>query len=376
MRPISALLATGAVLVPSACSAATAGVRTGDLDAAASGNGKGVVTAAPAVPTTEAPITAWPLTGLPIADPAQARHSVVAVKIDNSPPARPQTGLTQADDCIEERVEGITRLMCLFHSEDADPVGPIRSARSSDVDLMGNLSRPVLMWSGGNAGVTAEIDWAVSQGFIIEAGHPRNDSLYHRDNRRQMPHNLYGSTAPVREQFTPGPQPAPHPLFAYRAPGEALPPSAADTPGFVVDFGRGVRAEYVWDQERKGWDRFQVDESHPRGRSAFMDSNGRQVAPDNVVILVVPYGQSDADSRSPKAVSVGEGDAIVLTDGKAVVGRWKRPVSFASWELVDPAGAPIRLTPGRTWVALPEAGGPAPVPLDPATAASLLGERR
>jgi len=300
----------------------------------------------------------------------------VVAKIDNAPAARPQTGVNQADSCIEEKVEGITRLMCLFHSGDADPVGPIRSARSSDVDLMGPLNRPVLLWSGGNPGVTSEVEGSAALGFLIEAGEPTNKDRYYRDNRRQMPHNLYTSTAAMRDVFAPSPVVPPHPIFAFRAADAPLPIAAEDGPGITIDFGRNVKVDYVWDPERLGWNRFQVDESHPRGRSAVVDSDGMQVAPANVVILIVPYGASDADSRSPKAITQGEGDAIVLTGGKLVYGHWKRPVSFSPWELTDKAGNVIGLTPGRTWIALPEAGGPSPVVLDPEAAGRLQSERK
>lgn len=372
----SVLAAVSAALALTACSSVGTGVQTGSLDGAAEGGGKieRSTTAAPS--TTEAPLTAWPLTGLPLPDPAVAEHAVVAVKIDDAPPARPQTGINAADMCIEERVEGITRLMCLFHSQDADPVGPIRSARSSDIDLMGNLGKPLLVWSGGNDGVTAEIEGAAGMGFIVEAGEPRNPGDYFRDERRQKPHNLYSHTTAMRDKFQPPPTRAVRPIFGYRADGDVLPDTAFDSAGYAVEFGGGVRVEYVWDAQRLAWNRYQVDESHPRGNSAFVDSDGRQVAPENVVILRVPYGASDADARSPKAISLGEGDAVVLTAGKAVAGRWKRPTSLSPWELVDANGAPIHLTPGRTWVALPDEAGAEPWGLDLATAQRLLGERR
>ena len=146
-------------------------------------------------------------------------------------------------------------------------------------------------------------------------------------------------------------------------------------PGYVIDFGGGVRADYVWDAERGGWDRFQVDESHPRPDSATVDSNGVQVAPQNVVVMFLPYGQSPSDSRSPMAISTGEGDALVLTDGKAITGHWKRPTALSGWEPVDQGGLPIKLSPGRTWVALPETGS-VTTPIDPEAAGSLLELRR
>lgn len=378
-RLVGALSIASVLATLGACSSTTGGVQTGSVEGAASGQGRISTTAGDVDPgggaPAPAPVTAWPLTGLPLPDPALASHSVVVVKIDDAPPARPQTGINQADTCFEERVEGITRLMCLFHSEDSDPVGPVRSARSSDIDLMGNMSRPLLLWSGGNPGVTAEIDGAAQLGFIVEASEPRNEGDYFRDNGRQIPHNLFTRTAPMRDRFNPSTD-IPAPLFAFRGDGAPVSERAVDAAGIVVDFGGGVRVEYVWDAERLGWNRYQVDESHPRGRSAFVDTDGRQVAPQNVVILRVPYGASEADERSPKALTVGEGEAIVLTAGKAVYGHWSRPTPLAPWTITDDSGALIGLTPGRTWVALPDTAGVPPSILDGDAAGRLLGERR
>jgi hypothetical protein len=323
-------------------------------------------TSAPADPT-------YPLTGVPIDDPALAQHPAVVVKIDNSPDARPQTGLNEADIVYELLVEGITRYALVFHSQTLDSVGPVRSARSSDIELLANLGAPLLAWSGGNPGVTNEVHAARDGGFLVDAGHDVHPGEYHRDGSRSAPHNLYVNLGGLLASQPPATS-APPSLFRYRAPLEPYGGAAADAPGYVVDFGGGVRAEYVWDAERAGWDRFQVDGSHNRGSSATVDSNGVQVAPQNVVILFVPYGQSPSDARSPMALTTGEGDAVVLTAGKAVQVRWKRPNGLLGWELVDAAGQPVELSPGRTWIALPEVGSPA-YPLDAETAGSLLAAR-
>ena len=79
------------------------------------------------------------------------------MKIDNHRDARPHAGLNQADVVYEEIVEGITRFFAIFHSTDADPIGPIRSARTTDVDLLNQLNRPLFAWSGGNADVVQRI---------------------------------------------------------------------------------------------------------------------------------------------------------------------------------------------------------------------------
>jgi hypothetical protein len=317
----------------------------------------------------------FPLTGVPVADPATVQHPAVVVKIDNSPDARPQWGINQADIVYELLVEGITRYAVVFHSDLPDKVGPVRSARSSDIELLANLGGPLVAWSGGNPGVVNEVRTAVSNGFLTDAGHDVVPGEYHRDRSRQAPHNLTTNVAALLSAAAPPGVGAPPPLFRYRAPFEPYVGGSIVASGYVVDFGGGVRAEYVWDAERGGWDRFQVDQDHSRASSATVDADGQQVAPQNVVILFLEYGQSPSDARSPMALSSGEGDAVVLTDGKAIVGRWSRPNALSGWELVDQGGNPIRLSPGRTWVALPEVGSLA-TPMAPEDAAAVLVDRR
>ena len=129
-----------------------------------------------------------PLTGLPVTQ----RRPALAVKIDNSPDARPQSGLNQADVVFEELVEsGITRYIAVFHSTDAEVVGPVRSGRTSDLVILTNLNRPLFGSSGGNSGVLAELNEA-NLSNVIENRAP---SAYYRDNSRDAPHNLYTSTA-------------------------------------------------------------------------------------------------------------------------------------------------------------------------------------
>jgi hypothetical protein len=339
------------------------------VEAGASPTTKGdaTTTSAPAAPV-------YPLTGVPIDNLGLAQHPAVVVKIDNSPDARPQSGINEADVVYELLVEGITRYALVYHSQGADPVGPVRSARSSDVELLANVGSPLIAWSGANPGVNNEVRTAVDNGFLVNAGQDAFPGEYHRDNSRKAPHNLYTSVDGLLAVGAPAGAGAPPPLFRYRDPFQPYAGGSLPAPGYVVDFGGGVRAEYVWDAERAGWDRFQIDQSHSRPNSATVDANGVQVAPQNVVILFLEYGQSPSDARSPMALSSGEGDAVVLTDGKAIVGRWRRPNALSGWELVDQGGLPILLSPGRTWVALPEAGSLA-TPLDDAGAAELLAFR-
>lgn len=326
--------------------------------------------------TTTAPPPVSPLTGLPAADPAAEAHAAVTVKMDNSPEARPQSGLNEADVVYELKVEGITRYALVFHSTLRDDVGPVRSARSSDIDLVADLSRPLFVWSGGNPGVTKQVLDAARDGILTNESFDAAEQFYYRSRDRKAPHNLYVNLVPLVAERNPGGQGAPAPVFQYRVSGTG-PAGAGLYPvaGVTIDYGQKVVVQYVWDAERQGWDRFQVDELRRRPDAATVDGAGAQVAPANVVIQFTPYGVSVADSRSPQALTVGEGDALVLTGGAAIPGRWIRPSAEVPAQLFDTAGQPILLAPGRTWVSLPEVGAPV-TPLDQPTADGFLAERR
>ncbi len=131
------------------------------------------------------------------------------MKVDNSPEARPQAGVNQADIVYELRVEGITRYMEVFHSHTPERVGPVRSARSSDINLLSNLNRPLLAWSGGNPGVTNEVLRGQDNGLLVDAGRTPAGHFY-RDDTGRAPHNLFTRSAswPTSPPTTPPP-----PLF-------------------------------------------------------------------------------------------------------------------------------------------------------------------
>lgn len=331
-----------------------------------------------APPDTEAPpafVGTWPLTGEPLTDLSVSAHPAVVVKVDNSPQARPQSGINQADVVYELLVEGITRYALVFHSQAADPVGPVRSARSSDINLVSNLAGPLFAWSGGNPGVVGEVRSAGAQGLLVDAGGDVDNSDYFRDPSRVAPHNYYTKVSALLANVAEPGAPAPPPLFAYRAHDATPELSGLPTPGYTVDFGAGVRVEYVWDAERGGWNRFQVDQSHGVAESATVDFEGVQVAPTNVVILFIEYGRSPSDPRSPMALTTGTGAAVVLRDGAAISGTWSRPDPSFAWTLTDEQGQPIELAPGRTWVALPRAGSLA-APMGEDEARELAGFRK
>jgi hypothetical protein len=274
---------------------------------------------------------------------ATSRPAVV-VKIDNSQRARPQFGVNSADVVYEELVEGVSRFAAVFHSTDSDTVGPVRSARTTDIVLFNGWNRPVISCSGGNSGVRI----ALQRAAVIDANADANYGWYRRDQSRRAPHNLMTSTVKLRNG-TKNAGGTPFALFSF---GDPL-SNAGWRPATSASLAFGyTQVQFVWDATAGLWRRRQGE----KGVTDHVDSDGRQIAPANVVIMTVRYTKSAADPRSPEAETVGEGAVSVLTAGGVVEGRWRRLDQFGPTELLDANGAPIILAPGQTFVELSPSG--------------------
>jgi Protein of unknown function (DUF3048) N-terminal domain/Protein of unknown function (DUF3048) C-terminal domain len=298
-----------------------------------------------ATTTTAAPPPTFPLTGLLAKDPFLQNRPALVVKIDNHRDALPQAGLNQADIVIEEQVEGITRFFAIFQSKDAAPVGPIRSARTTDVNLLNQLNRPLFVWSGGNANVVRAIGRANAE----SRAHGQAPGFYRdaaRHRRAALEHTLMNTgTGTVYATVQPG-EGRPFPFFSYRPAGR---PSSGSPANNVDTVMNSVPVHWTWDAGLHQFIRSEYGRVH-------VDATGAPISAENVVIQFVPYVASPADRRSPEAVSVGAGDAMVLSDGKLTLARWSRPNAAKPAVFTDAAGKPILLTPGRTWIELARQG--------------------
>lgn len=283
-----------------------------------------------------------PLTGAPVPEGTDLDRPALAVKIDNHRLARPQTGLDQADLVFDLRAEGITRFMAVFHSHQPDTVGPVRSSRTSDFDLLRGLDHPIYASSGGNANVMAGV---AALPVHALTNHTRRE--YFRQSGRPAPHNLFVHPADLAALVSA--ERAPEPWFRYRVADQDLSPRAEEATSATVNFTDSPTVDLVWSPEREGWLRSQDGNPH-------LTSDGDQLAPPNVVIMVTTYGVSSADANSPEVRSVGTGPVVVLTDGYVVTGTWHRATANDKPLLVDGDGVEIALTPGQAWVMYPEKG--------------------
>jgi hypothetical protein len=306
--------------------------------------------------TTTAPAPVAPLTGLPGAYGDRLQKPAIVVKIDNdNKKARPQVGINQADVVYEERVEGgVTRLMAIFHSTDSVPVGPVRSARTSDIAIFSALSHPYFAWSGANPTFAGRIRAADA----MDVGYDARSGEYFREGSRSAPHNLMlKSTDSIRHLPNDKGRP-PRQLWTFREAGQPV-PHLAPAEGVAINFGGGPGgAPEEWRWDKTGWARWQ-------GGTPHVDVAGKQVKAKNVIVQFVNYVPSDTADQFgvpiPEAKLVDEGEVWIFTGGGTephgvVKGRWKKTSFPGRISYTDVAGNPIKLTPGRTWVILPPPG--------------------
>jgi len=323
--------------------------------ACSSGGGKKKTTttsAAAASTTTTAP-PVFPLTGVPAGTSPNLNRPALVVKIENVDEARPQSGLIEADVVYEEIVEaGLSRLIVVYQSRDADPIGPVRSIRPSDPAIVKPLN-PLYAYSGG----TAKFINMLHAAGITDVGVDAAPNAYYRRPGRSAPHNLYSSTAKLYAHAPAGAGPPPK-IFDFLAPGEPFGGAGvAPATHLSVQPGQRTSAAYDYDAANGVWRR--VSNGSPQ-----VVEGGAQVTPTNVILWFVPYVASPGDVDvvgEPVSVAqvVGTGDAWVLSQGKVVKGKWSKPTAEAPVQFTDAVGAPIKIAPGVTWVEVQPVGSAA-----------------
>ncbi|MFH8624350.1 DUF3048 domain-containing protein [Streptomyces vietnamensis] len=300
-------------------------------------------TTAPATPPTTPPATTptglSPFTGLP-AKPAP----VLAVKLDNVPAARPHTGLGAADLVYVEQVEGgVTRLMAVYSSHLPDLAGPVRSARESDIALLGDFGRPALAYSGAQSALTPLLR-AAPLHLVTESTAPR---AFRRSPDRPVPHNLY--LRPGRAlAAAPGADDSRDIGFRFGPAPAGGTPVTTSTVRYPA-----ARYTFTWSAADHAW-RVAMD-----GREARATDTG-PLTPETVVVQRVTVRPSRFHDRfgsvSPYSQTVGSGTALVLRDGRAHEAHWSRPSATSGTTFTTPAGKPLPFAPGQTWILLAPRG--------------------
>jgi hypothetical protein len=295
---------------------------------------------APVVPPT------WPLTGV-AGEPAP--RPALAVKIENTATARPQSGLDQADVVWETIVEfDVSRFVAVFHSQVPDEVGPIRSVRPMDPAITAPL-HGLLAYSGGQPGI---LDLVAASG-VQQLSHDAGVEGMYRIRTRSAPHNVYGSPATFWGLADGEHQAPPAEQFEIARSAERSAAVVAGTPAGTLSFSLSPASRPSWTWDGAAW--LRSEDGTPATAAS-----GARIAAANVVSVVADHPGTGFGAQNgaivPTYTLVGSGDATVASGGKVVAARWQKDSESSPMRLLLADGSPARLAPGSTWVELVPAG--------------------
>ncbi len=294
-------------------------------------------------PTPERSYDHCPLTGLRMADPSLAMRRPLDIKIDNYPGSRPPSGIQCADVVFEHFAEGaITRLSAVFLCQDAERIGPVRSARLIDVEHIVDMFDAVLVHYGAANRVLP---------MIRAAGFPDMDGYFGASgffnvSGRVSPFNKYCDTRTLWEGVEDNgwQRPAERAGFIFSESVE----SDAQVSQITITYAPQNRARWDYDAERGIYLRYQDGQPHVE------ESSGEQLTAVNVIALQAEHTETDIDEGygafSVRIDLLGDGPAMVFRDGVAVVGRWERGGEMDMITFLDEGDDPVPLEPGNVWI--------------------------
>lgn len=291
-----------------------------------------------------------PLTGMQYlegsAEASKLSRPSVACKIDNSEAARPQLGLNRTDIVFVEMVEGgLTRLVALWHSTQPTAVGPVRSIRPMDPDILSPFGG-IVCYSGGQAVFVNMM--RNTNVFNASETSEQDKGTFSRSKDRYAPHNVIVDVdklaAAHPEISAPGVQFG----FANSLANSTAALSGNSVSDIKVYFPLAL-SQWAPNGEATRFLRTQDGESHTDA------ADGSQISAANVVIMTVKIDRNYLDRKYgnvPKTVMIGSGPAQVCSAGKCVSATWAKTSQTAPITLTDAAGNPVLLAPGNTWVEL------------------------
>ncbi len=293
----------------------------------------------PPAPTT----VASRLTGVQI-EPKLNELPSTAVMIENSPDARPQSGLQQAGVVFEAIAEGgITRFLAVYQESSPAHIGPVRSVRPYYLDFLAPFDAPIAH-AGGSAEALAQLR---SQKFKdLEAF--QNPNYYQRVTNRYAPHNLYTSRQKLLQlQKAKGWNKSKYTGFVRKNEEKPKGKPTAKTINFSISsFLYNPRFDY--DPKTNSYPRSLAGKPHKD------EKTGKRIAPKVVIAIVTPHHYAGIYSVYKLT---GSGTAYIFQDGKVTKGIWEKKNRKSQFKFGDKNGSPLGINPGQTWLSLVSSNG-------------------
>ena len=270
---------------------------------------------------------------------------ILVVKIDDTPAAHPQAGLEDADVVYIEQVEGgLTRLAAVFSSKIPDVIGPVRSARISDIELLEQYGRVAFAYSGAQSKLLP----VIAQANLENLGAQRQGrDIYANDPARLAPTAMMLQAKVLMSKVA------------------AQASAIAISKNIGWNFSEKAETGTAISSVRVSWPTSSYDATWSESQKRWLLSNrglpdlaasGVHLGPTTFVIQLVSITPSEYFDKvggvTPFSATVGSGKGFILRDGLAIESLWNRPTaeSGTSWTL--PTGEEILFAPGQIWVAL------------------------
>lgn len=287
-----------------------------------------------------------PLTGEEVKDEAATKQAVTAIMIENSPDARPQSGVKQAGIVYEAVAEGgITRFLTLHQQDKPQIIGPVRSLRMYYVDWLAPYNASVAH-IGGSAASLAEI----RNGHYRDIDQFFNSAAYWRATDRYAPHNVYTSFEKLdalnqSKGYTES-------TFQGFSRTDGKPNKEPSAKNITINIsGPAYNTAYTYDAATNTYARFLAGEPH-------LDREDGQITPSVVIALKVDMVHVMEDGYRESITTTGSGGAIIFQNGTAIEATWHKANRAAPITFTDTAGKDIPLVRGQTWIsAVPNQGG-------------------
>ena len=293
----------------------------------------------PAPKPKPAPVFYSPLTGEKVSDEAATKQQVTAIMIENSPEARPQSGLKQSGVVYEAIAEGgITRFLTLHQHDKPLLIGPVRSLRMYYIDWLAAYDASVAH-VGGSSAALAEI----RNGSYKDIDQFTNGSSYWRATDRYAPHNVYTSferldALNATKGYTSS-------TFTSFARTDGKPSETPNATQITINFsGPLFNTAYTYDKGSNTYRRSQAGAPHT-------DREDGQIAPSVVIALKVDMTRIFEDGYRESIATTGSGSAVIFQNGTAIEATWQKPDRKTGITFTDAEGKEIPLVRGQTWIA-------------------------
>jgi len=270
---------------------------------------------------------------------------VLVVKIDDTRQAHPQIGLEDADIVYIEQVEGgLTRLAAVFSSKIPTHIGPVRSARISDIELLEQYGRVAFAYSGAQSKMRPVIEAANLQDLGAQR---QSSTIYTTDPNRVQPYAMV-LRADILMQ-----------LIKDREYVIAQSQSMGWKFGDAPDGGKAIDSVHLswpassydahWSEDENRWLLDHLSEPN-------LAASGKRLGPATLVIQLVSITDSIYKDKvggvTPFSATVGEGRGYILRDGQVFEANWSRPDGSSGTRWITQSGKEISFAKGQIWVAL------------------------